>query len=38
MPVEHELKKATEDVERNIKIKLLERHMIQAELSRLIEI
>lgn len=38
MPVENELEKATADVERNIKIKLLDRHMTQAELSRLLGI
>ena len=31
MPVENELEKATADVERNIKMKLLERDMTQAE-------
>ena len=38
MPVEKELEKATADVERNIKMKLLERNMTQAELSRLLNI
>ena len=38
MPVENELEKATADVERNIKMKLLERSMTQAELSRLLNI
>ena len=38
MPVENELEKATADVERNIKMKLLERGMTQAELSRLLNI
>lgn len=38
MPVENELKKATTNVERNIKMKLLERGMTQAELSRLLNI
>ena len=32
MPVENELKKATTNVERNIKMKLLDRDMTQAEL------
>ena len=38
MPAESELEKATADVERNIKIKLLDRNMTQAELSRLLSI
>lgn len=38
MPVENELEKATADVEHNIKVKLLDRHMTQAELSRLLNI
>ena len=38
MPVENELEKATADVERSIKAKLVERHMTQAELSRLLNI
>lgn len=38
MPTENELEKATADVERNIKIKLLDRNMTQAELSRLLSI
>ena len=38
MPVENELEKATADVEQNIKMKLLERDMTQAELSRLLNI
>lgn len=38
MSVENELEKATADVERSIKTKLVERHMTQAELSRLLNI
>ena len=38
MPAEDELKKAAANVELNIKVKLLERGMTQAELSRLLNI
>lgn len=38
MPVENELRRATADIEKTIKIKLLERDMTQAELSRLISV
>ena len=38
MSVEDELKKAAANVELNIKMKLLERGMTQAELSRLLNI
>lgn len=38
MSVEDELKKAAANVELNIKVKLLERGMTQAELSRLLNI
>lgn len=38
MPAETELKRATEDVEHAIKLKLLDRDMTQAELSRLLNI
>ena len=38
VPAEKELERATIDVERSIKVRLLERHMTQAELSRLLNI
>lgn len=38
MPVEDELEHATNDIEKSIKIKLLNRGMTQAELSRLLKI
>ena len=38
VPAEKELERATVDVERGIKVRLLERHMTLAELSRLLNI